>query len=142
MLERIVVKWDPPFVLELEDKIAKRGYFGKGEEIILTDFSKRLKRELEKYFKGRPTDFRWVSIEYPSKFERILKEVRKIPFGKTVTYGDLAERLETSPRVVGAALRMNKVPVIIPCHRVVAKRGLGGYSYGVEIKRKLLSLEI
>lgn len=81
-------------------------------------------------------------MEYPSKSsERILKEVRKIPFGKTVTYGDLAKKLRTSPRAVGVALRLNRVPVIIPCHRVVAKGGLGGYSYGVEIKKKLLGLE-
>jgi len=143
MLEKIIIEWDPPFVLEVEDGTVKRGYFGNGEdEIILTDFSERLRRELRKYFRGVPTDFGWVNVEYPSKSsERILKEVRKIPFGKTVTYGDLAKRLRTSPRAVGVALRMNRVPVIIPCHRVVAKGGLGGYSYGVEIKRKLLGLE-
>uniref|UniRef100_A0A7C3YNM8 MGMT family protein n=1 Tax=Geoglobus ahangari TaxID=113653 RepID=A0A7C3YNM8_9EURY len=142
MLERIIVKWDPSFVLEVEKGTVKRAYFGnEGDEIITTDFSKKLKKELRKYFKGTTTDFEWVNVEYPKSSERILKEVRKIPFGKTVTYGDLAKRLRTSPRAVGVALRMNRIPVIIPCHRVVAKRGLGGYSYGIEIKRKLLSLE-
>lgn len=47
MLEKIIIEWDPPFVLEVEDGTVKRGYFGNGEdEIILTDFSEKLRREL------------------------------------------------------------------------------------------------
>lgn len=143
MLERIIIEWDPPFVLEIENFTAKRGYFGNEKgEIILSDFAERLKKGLIRYLKGIPTDFRGVKVEYPTEFSRrVLEEVRKIPFGEVITYGDLTKRLKTSPRAVGVTLKMNKVPVIIPCHRVVAKGGLGGYSYGVEIKRKLLRIE-
>jgi methylated-DNA-[protein]-cysteine S-methyltransferase len=54
--------------------------------------------------------------------------LRKIPCGATVTYSDLAKRLHTSPRVVGNACRRNPFPLIIPCHRVVAINGLGGFA--------------
>lgn len=59
---------------------------------------------------------------------RVWKELQKIPVGEVVTYGDLAKRLNTSARAVGNACRRNPLPVVIPCHRVVSKTGLGGYS--------------
>lgn len=64
-----------------------------------------------------------------------------VPMGYTVTYGALAELCVTSPRVVGIHMRQNKDLVIVPCHRVVSTRGLGGFSRGLEFKRKLLELE-
>jgi methylated-DNA-[protein]-cysteine S-methyltransferase len=67
----------------------------------------------------------------------------KIPPGKTVTYGDVAKAINSAPRAVGQAVGTNPIPIIIPCHRVVAANGLGGYSGfgGVESKKKLLHLE-
>lgn len=64
-----------------------------------------------------------------TEFQRkVWKALLKIPAGKVVTYGDLAKRLKTSPRAVGNACRKNPIPVVIPCHRVVSKTGLGGYA--------------
>ena len=76
----------------------------------------------------------------------VLKQLQRIPYGETRTYGDIAKILNTSPRAVGNACRKNPVPIVIPCHRVVASKGLGGYSGETEgetldIKYQLLKLE-
>jgi len=70
---------------------------------------------------------------------RVLKEV--CPFGKTITYSRLAEISGTHPRFVGYCMRINRFPIIIPCHRVVSKGGLGGFGFGEDLKRRLLAFE-
>lgn len=99
--------------------------------------------KLDMYFEGKPVDLREkVDIPTLNAFRlSVFKEVMKIPWGKTKTYGEIAKILGTSPRAIGAALAKNPVLLIIPCHRVVAENGLGGYARGVELKRKLLQLE-
>lgn len=80
-------------------------------------------------------------------FQRsVLKQLQKIPYGETRTYGDIAKILKTSPRAVGNACRKNPVPIVIPCHRVVAAKGIGGYDGAVDgdkldIKNWLLKVE-
>jgi methylated-DNA-[protein]-cysteine S-methyltransferase len=59
---------------------------------------------------------------------RVWQALRAIPAGRTRTYGELAELLGTSARAVGGACRVNPCPIVVPCHRVVAKRGLGGFA--------------
>ncbi len=59
--------------------------------------------------------------------EKVLKQLQKIPYGETRTYGEIAKKLNTSARAVGNACRKNPLPIIIPCHRVVAANGIGGY---------------
>ncbi len=80
-----------------------------------------------------------------SPFDRqVLEETRKIPFGKTVTYGEIAKRIgrPRATRAVGGALRRNPLPLLIPCHRVVGRGGaLTGYSGGIGIKEDLLAWE-
>mgnify|MGYP002266848858 CR=1 FL=1 len=73
----------------------------------------------------------------------MLNETRKIPYGTTITYSELADRIGSSggARAVGQALSKNPYPIIIPCHRVVARSGIGGYSGGVELKKRLLEIE-
>jgi len=65
-------------------------------------------------------------------FEKVYKEVKKIPIGETRTYGEIAKIVKTTPRVVGFALNKNKDPINIPCHRVVFKDGSAspGYAFG------------
>ncbi len=60
--------------------------------------------------------------------QRVWQELRAIPVGQVLTYGALAERLASSPRAVGNACRRNPVPIVVPCHRVVARDGLGGFA--------------
>ncbi len=78
--------------------------------------------------------------------QRVWRALQAIPPGQVKTYGDLAKELKTSPRAVGNACRQNPVPLIIPCHRVVAKQGLGGFggvTHGqvLAIKQQLLHHE-
>ena len=70
------------------------------------------------------------------------EELLTIPYGETLSYGDLAKRLGSSPRAVGAAVGRNPISLIIPCHRVLGSDGsLTGYAGGVERKKYLLEQE-
>jgi len=71
----------------------------------------------------------------------IYRAVRKIGYGETATYGEISEAVGTSPRAVGQAMARNPTPLVIPCHRVVSKRGIGGFTPSPEIKRDLLAME-
>lgn len=78
--------------------------------------------------------------------KKVWRKIQKIPMGETRSYGEIAKSLQTSPRAVGMACRMNPLPIIVPCHRVVAQNGLGGFSgkkSGIllEVKRWLLAHE-
>lgn len=75
--------------------------------------------------------------------QRVWAALRRIPHGQTRGYGELARELDTSARAIGGACAANPVPLFIPCHRVVAVRGLGGFSLGkgLEVKRWLLEHE-
>jgi len=65
-----------------------------------------------------------------------------IPYGKTVTYGEIARSIDcASARAVGGAVGANPIMIMIPCHRVISFCGIGGYAYGIELKRSLLTLE-
>lgn len=64
-----------------------------------------------------------------------------VPQGCTITYGALAELAGTGPRAIGAFMKANRSLVLIPCHRVVSVRGLGGFSRGLRFKKRLLELE-
>jgi O-6-methylguanine DNA methyltransferase len=75
--------------------------------------------------------------------KQIYKIVQSIPRGKTATYGQVAERAGRpgAARAVGRAMAANPFAILVPCHRVVAKKGLGGYAWGREMKEKLLGME-
>jgi methylated-DNA-[protein]-cysteine S-methyltransferase len=100
--------------------------------------------ELERYFEGEMIDFSSdIDISHLSPFvQKVLTETRKIKYGKTITYSELAEKIGSRAyRAVGNALGKNPLPIVIPCHRVLAKKGIGGYSGGIDIKTRLLELE-
>lgn len=100
--------------------------------------------EMMRYFEGEIVEFSSdVEIHHLSPFEqKVLEETRKIKYGKTLTYSELAGKIDSrAVRAVGNALGKNPLPIVIPCHRVVAKNGMGGYSLGVEMKIRLLELE-
>ena len=106
----------------------------------------RAEREIREYLAGRRRRFTVpLDIEDLPPFHRkVLRTLRKVPYGKTVTYGQLAARAgrPRSARAVGRAMAANPLPLVIPCHRVVASGGgLGGYGGGLDLKRRLLALE-
>jgi len=76
-----------------------------------------------------------------SKKEVVYLLVSMVPPGRAVTYRALAEIAATSPRAIGSMMRSNECLVIVPCHRVVGMDGLGGFSRGLELKKRLLELE-
>ena len=84
-------------------------------------------------FKISPTNFRL----------KVYQEMQKIPYGKSITYSDLAGKVGSPKafRAVGTACGKNPLPLIIPCHRVKSQSGLGGFTGGLDIKRFLLNLE-
>ncbi len=104
---------------------------------------RRLRERLERYFRGEREDFSDVPVRLPDApiHRAVLSEVRRVGYGEVKTYGELAERVGTHPRVVGQALARNETPIIVPCHRVVGARGLGGFRWGLRWKRRLLRLE-
>ena len=76
--------------------------------------------------------------------ERIYKKLLQVPYGKITTYGELSRSvgLKNGQRIVGQIMKKNPFPVIIPCHRVVKSNGdIGGYAFGVNIKKNMLSKE-
>lgn len=122
-------------------------YFGstlpeKYEEKPLPVFEEA-KKWLDIYFSGKAPDFiPPLKIAGTDFKAAVLNELMSIPFGQTATYKELAERLNTSARAVGAAVGRNPVSLIIPCHRVIGSDGsLTGYAGGIERKRFLLDME-
>ena len=102
--------------------------------------------ELMAYFAGELTRFSLrVDLRQVTPFTaRVLRETRKIRFGRVTSYGELAARIGSrgASRAVGGALGRNPVPIIVPCHRVLARGGgLGGFTGGLATKRVLLGLE-
>jgi methylated-DNA-[protein]-cysteine S-methyltransferase len=103
------------------------------------------RHQLQDYFAGRRRDFDLPLNPAGSAFQRrAWLALRDIPFGQTRRYGDLAQLLGSAPRAIGSACARNPLPIIVPCHRVIAADGsLGGYSGkdGIKTKRFLLDLE-
>jgi methylated-DNA-[protein]-cysteine S-methyltransferase len=93
---------------------------------------------------GALTDFDLPLRPAGSDFEhRVWTGMQTIPYGKTRSYGELATSIGSAPRAVGGACGKNPIPIVIPCHRVLAKTGMGGYSGwgGLKTKQTLLALE-
>jgi len=103
------------------------------------------KAQLTAYFEGKQTDFDLRLAPEGTEFQlRVWKELQGIPYGTTISYGELARRIgnPNASRAVGLANGRNPISIIIPCHRVIGSSGaLTGYGGGLENKRTLLSLE-
>ena len=102
-------------------------------------------RQLEEYFARDRRDFNLPLRPVGTPFQsRVWSELTRIPYGETISYGELAARIgdPKASRAVGAANGRNPIPIVIPCHRVIGANGsLTGYGGGMAIKRLLLELE-
>lgn len=106
----------------------------------------QLAEDLDKYFAGQRVKFIYpLDLSWGTPFQqRVWKALHAIPYGQVKTYKEVAERLRLNhaARAIGQAVARNPLPIIVPCHRVVASDGsLGGFSSGLEWKRRLLALE-
>lgn len=131
-----------------------------GDTIVMSDLSgaipstarkgrwPELEDKLARYAQGLPVTFTeavWWE-DYPPFTRAVLQYIySELPWGTVCTYGDVARALgkADAARAVGQALARNKVPLIVPCHRVIAAHGLGGFSAapGLSLKRAMLTLE-
>lgn len=110
-----------------------------------TPILKKTEKEIIEYLEGTRKEFT-IPLEIKgTKFqEEVWAALTKIPYGKTVTYQEIAQQTEKKKayRAVGNGVHNNPIPIIIPCHRVISKNGtLGGYRFGTSIKEKLLEIE-
>jgi methylated-DNA-[protein]-cysteine S-methyltransferase len=101
--------------------------------------------ELRAFAEGRCLTFA-VNLDLrhlPPFTERVLRTLLKVPAGELTTYGRLAAKAGSpgASRAVGGAVGRNPIPIIVPCHRVVASNGIGGFGLGLDCKRTLLALE-
>lgn len=134
--------------------------FDQSEASFVAELSRRLKADvvksadrmstvvaqLEAYFAGRLRTFDLpIDERLMRPFQRsVLTAARSVPAGQVVSYGEIARRIgrPQASRAVGQALGRNPIPIIIPCHRVVSSSGgLGGYTGGLKIKKRLLKME-
>jgi methylated-DNA-[protein]-cysteine S-methyltransferase len=101
--------------------------------------------ELKEYAAGKRTRFD-IALDLdplPAFTRKVLRTLLEVGHGKLLSYGELAARAGSprAARAVGGAVGRNPIPVIIPCHRVVASNGIGGFGLGLECKRALLAIE-
>ena len=123
-----------------EDSLA-RAFGARVLRVPLDD----VRRELDEYFEGRRTEFDLpLDLRVAPFHEEVLRELARVPYGRTETYGGLAAKVgrPRAARAVGMVMNRNPVPIVLPCHRVVGSTGsLVGYGGGLERKRALLELE-
>jgi len=118
--------------------------WGWGRDQTATPLLSRASEQLHAYFDGELTEFSLTLAPRGTSYQkRVWQALCAIPYGETRSYGQLAAIAGGSPRSVGGANGANRIPIIIPCHRVVGSAGMGGYSggEGLATKRFLLQLE-
>ena len=102
-------------------------------------------KQLDEYFAGSRTVFNINKKLIGTPFQlRVWQALEEIPYGKTVTYKQIAEKIgqPKAVRAVGGVIHRNPIPIIVPCHRVIGANGkMVGFAYGIEIKEQLLKLE-
>ncbi|TCQ02162.1 methylated-DNA--[protein]-cysteine S-methyltransferase [Serpentinicella alkaliphila] len=107
--------------------------------------NKEVAIQLEEYFMGRRKEFSFPVILKGTDFQKkVWAELMKVPFGQIATYKDIALRIENekATRAVGMANNKNRLPIVVPCHRIIGSNGaLVGYAGGIEIKKQLLAIE-
>jgi O-6-methylguanine DNA methyltransferase len=111
------------------------------DKTLFPDYFTRIKQYLNKQIKELEIPFKLINI---TAFQhQVLTEIKKLQYGKTTTYGELADNINNSKasRAIGTACGNNPLPLIFPCHRVIGKNSLGGFSPGISYKKKLLKIE-
>ena len=153
MLESFQARLATPFAVlgirVLGERLTDIQYLPKGAATLapLNRFAERVCRQLERYLDDPEFHFD-LPFEYRgTPFQcKVWRAISSIPSGQTLTYVGVARQLGTAPRPVGGACGANRIPLVIPCHRVLGSNGIGGFmnarnGYPLEIKRWLLKHE-
>ena len=153
MLEGYSAKLEAPFAVigirTRAERVTELEYLPLGAATLkpIDAFSREVCRQLKAYFQRSEFDldlpFEWHGTDYQ---QRVWEAVRAIPRGAMRSYLDVAQTIGSAPRPVGTACGANRIPLLIPCHRVVGSDGLGGFMHSrggkpLEIKRWLLRHE-
>ena len=135
----------PLLIVESGGKIAEiRFAAGTESDRDDTPLLRRVTEQITEYFAGARRHFDLPLAPAATAFQaRVRAAMQDIPYGQTRSYGELAHSAGGAPRAIGQACGANPLPLVVPCHRVVAANGLGGYSggKGLATKRQLLALE-
>lgn len=132
------------------DYLKRIQLFGEAKPSLrkLPSVLKPIVKRIEHYFEKPHSllDLSYELTDITPFVQRVLEQMMLIPLGETMSYGELASKLKTSPRAVGNACQRNPLPLVIPCHRVVARSGIGGFSGDIqgkpiEVKQWLLAHE-
>tara|TARA_B100000965_G_C19144233_1_gene563033 strand:- start:145 stop:612 length:468 start_codon:yes stop_codon:yes gene_type:complete len=130
---------------EIDNKITKILFQKEKNRGRLTKNLKNLKKFFKNFLTSKKNKINLtISMIGKNQQKRVWRELKKIKFGNTKTYGDIGKKLKISPRYVGRICGENKHIIYIPCHRVIKSDGsLGGFSApsGVRLKRRLLEFE-
>ena len=117
--------------LNISTKGIQRLFYIKTKQdshIPTTGFGAVVHQQIMEYFELQRTSFDLpLDIQGTAYQHRVWNEVARISYGEALTYGEIAKAINSGPRAVGNACRHNPIPIIIPCHRVVKKGGIGGY---------------
>jgi methylated-DNA-[protein]-cysteine S-methyltransferase len=117
------------FMLD-DDALVDISFLDKSAPLLppRTTQARKISRALRSYFTNPKVSFRLpLKLSGTAFQQRVWRALRRIPAGRTLSYGVLARKLDTSARAVGNACRANPIPIVIPCHRVVASNGMGGF---------------
>lgn len=125
-------------------ELSENMYPEKSKEIKDIELYEKCVKEFSEYFSGARKEFTLpYAYSLPPFYSKVLKEIAKVPYGQLISYKNLSSKAGNikAVRACGRACHCNPLPLIIPCHRVTASNGIGGYAYGTEVKRKLLEIE-
>lgn len=147
-LGKIRIVCDEKHLLKIDFVKDKQSKLCNYKDNVAAKLALQIAKQLKEYFNGKRKSFS-VPISFEklpgTKFQKLVwKTLQKIPYGKTISYSKEAEKIKSpkSCRAVGNANGKNPIPIIIPCHRVIASNGkLGGYSSGLWRKEWLLNYE-
>ena len=146
MIKKISIKTRVGWISVFEDKgKISQIKFGKTKTQFKSKLLINFKEKLNKFFNRKMSLTKIPHIMHGNKKQiKIWNELKKIKFGKTESYGEIAKKFNFSPRYVGKVCGQNKLLLLVPCHRVIKSDGsLGGFSSigGINLKKKLLYLE-
>ena len=129
------------YTVDGQDEIVARVF---GVRVLRSPLDE-VRRELDEYFEGKRREFDLpLDLRVAPFYADVLRELARVPYGHTDTYGALAKRAgkPKAARAVGTVMNRNPIPIVLPCHRIVGANGaLTGYAGGLDVKRHLLHLE-